>query len=60
MVFVEAKGGGGAKKKYAAHLVWEKGKERDELDIKGFDAIRRDNSLVTKNLQKILIVKAIL
>jgi DNA polymerase I len=52
MVFVEAKSGGGAKKKYAAHLVWEKGKERDELDIKGFDAIRRDNSLVTKNLQK--------
>lgn len=52
MVFVEAKKGGGAKKKYAAHLVWEKGKERDELDIKGFDAIRRDNSLVTKKLQK--------
>ena len=52
MVFVEAKSGGGAKKKYAAHLTWEKGKERDELDIKGFDAIRRDNSLVTKNLQK--------
>ena len=57
MVFVEAKGGGGAKKKYAAHLVWEKGKERDELDIKGFDAIRRDNSLVTKNLQKNVLNK---
>ena len=57
MVFVEAKSGGGAKKKYAAHLVWEKGKERDELDIKGFDAIRRDNSLVTKKLQKNVLNK---
>ena len=51
MLFVEAKGGGGAKKKYAAHQVWLKGKDIDEIEIKGFDAIRRDNSVITKSLQ---------
>ena len=28
-----------------------KGKEIDEVEIKGFDAIRRDNSVITKSLQ---------
>ena len=57
MVFVEAKGGGGAKKKYAAHQVWLKGKDVDIIEIKGFDAIRRDNSVITKNLQRELLDK---
>jgi len=55
MLFVEAKGGGGAKKKYAAHQVWLKGKDVDVIEIKGFDAIRRDNSVVTKELQRELL-----
>ena len=52
IVFVEAKGGGGAKKKYCANWTYMKGKEIDEVEIKGFDAIRRDNSVITKTLQR--------
>jgi len=52
IVFVEAKSGGGAKKKYCANWTYMKGKEIDEVEIKGFDAIRRDNSVITKSLQR--------
>jgi len=52
IVFVEAKSGGGAKKRYCANWTYMKGKNIDEVEIKGFDAIRRDNSVITKALQR--------
>ena len=52
VIFVESNSGEGAKKKYCANWTYMKGKEIDEVEIKGFDAIRRDNSVITKSLQR--------
>ncbi len=45
-IFVAAKGGGGAKKRYA--LLTEKG----ELKIKGFETVRRNASKIARSTQK--------
>jgi len=42
----------GVKKRYAGHVVWEDGKTVDYLHIKGFEYIRRDSSLVTREVQR--------
>jgi len=42
----------GVKKRYAGHVVWEDGKTVDYLHIVGFEYIRRDSSLVTREVQK--------
>ena len=42
----------GVKKRYAGHVVWEDGKEVDYLHIVGFEYIRRDSSLVTREVQR--------
>jgi len=42
----------GKKKRKAYHVVWEDGEYCDYLVIKGFESIRRDSSLVTRNVQR--------
>jgi len=42
----------GVKKRKAAHVIWEDGKWCDYLLIKGFEYIRRDSSLVTREVQR--------
>lgn len=40
------------KKKYAGHLVWKEGKDKNELSYMGLELKRSDNSIVTKNCLK--------
>ena len=42
----------GVKKRYAAKVVWKKGKQVNEIDIKGFEAIRTDSSKITQELEE--------
>jgi len=42
----------GVMKRKAAHVIWEDGGWCDYLLIKGFEYIRRDSSLVTREVQK--------
>ncbi len=42
----------GAKKRYAMHIVREDNKDVDYVIIKGFEFVRRDSSLVTRDVQR--------
>lgn len=55
----EGRGGEGTKKKYAQHLTWKKGKEVDQVQIKGFGYVRSDRAQVFKDAQEFAL-KAIL
>jgi DNA polymerase elongation subunit (family B) len=41
----------GVKKRYAALVQWEDGKECDYILVKGFEYVRRDSSVVCKEIQ---------
>jgi len=45
---IDASGKRAAKKKYCGHLVWEEGKDKDELNFKGLELKRSDQSLISK------------
>ncbi|MDY6775215.1 MAG: DNA polymerase domain-containing protein [Halobacteria archaeon] len=45
----------GKKKRYAGHLIWNEGKEVDEIDITGFEYKRSDVAQVTKDVQEEVI-----
>lgn len=42
----------GKKKRYAGHITWKEGKDKDSLDIVGFEYQRSDYSKVAKRLMK--------
>jgi len=42
----------GVKKRYAGYVIWEKGKEVDYIDVKGFELVRRDTPKFIANVQK--------
>lgn len=53
MIFGRKKGEQrGAKKRYAGLKIWEQGKWCDEIGITGFDAVRSDQSKLTKEAQQ--------
>ncbi|MGV9141910.1 MAG: DNA polymerase domain-containing protein, partial [Promethearchaeota archaeon] len=41
-----------AKKRYAGRKIWEEGKYTDELDVTGFEIVRTDESITTKEAQR--------
>jgi DNA polymerase I len=43
---------GGAKKRYAGHLVWKEGQQVDKIDITGFEMKRSDSSQITRQVQE--------
>lgn len=45
----------GAKKRYAARVVWEKGKQTDYIKYAGIEYVRTDQAKVTKEVQENLI-----
>ena len=51
IIYISNDKGEPVKKRYAARLVWEKGKPTDQLFVRGFDTRRSDASKVSKNLQ---------
>ena len=42
----------GAKKRYVAHVCWEGGQDVDYVWIRGFEAIKRDSSKLTRVMQR--------
>ena len=51
IVYIPKKDGDGAKKRYFARLIYEKGKPADQIYVRGLDYRRSDASKVTKNMQ---------
>jgi len=51
IVYIPKKDGDGAKKRYFARLVYEKGKITDQIYVRGLDYRRSDASKVTKDMQ---------
>lgn len=45
----------GVKKRYAGRVVWNEGKEVDDLTITGFEYVRSDTALITRRVQKRVI-----
>lgn len=43
---------GGAKKRYAGHLVWKEGQDVDKIDITGFEMKRSDSAPITREVQE--------
>lgn len=43
---------GGAKKRYAGHLVWKEGQDVDKIDITGFEMKRSDSAPITREIQE--------
>ncbi|HJJ42049.1 MAG TPA: DNA-directed DNA polymerase, partial [Methanocorpusculum sp.] len=43
---------GGAKKRYAGHLVWKEGQDIDRIDITGFEMKRSDSAPITREVQE--------
>jgi len=43
---------GGAKKRYAGHLIWKEGQDVDSIDITGFEMKRSDSAQVTREVQE--------
>lgn len=43
---------GGAKKRYAGHLIWKEGQEVDKIDITGFEMKRSDSAPITREVQE--------
>ena len=57
-IFVKNKNSNrGAKKRRALHLIWMKGYDCDEIEIKGFDYVRGNCSSITRKLQMKMIVE---
>ncbi|MEM4746099.1 MAG: DNA polymerase domain-containing protein [Metallosphaera sp.] len=46
----------GVKKRYVARVVWKKGITVDELDVKGFEAVRTDSAQITQDFEKALFM----
>ena len=42
--------GKGVKKKYCGHLIWEEGRDKDELNYKGLELKRSDQSNITRDV----------
>jgi len=53
VLYVKAKGEGGkaAKKRYAAHVIWDSGQKVDYIHIVGFDYVRGNTSKLTRKIQ---------
>lgn len=43
---------GGAKKRYAGHLVWKEGQDVDKIDITGLEIKRSDSAPITREVQE--------
>ncbi|MDV0444415.1 DNA-directed DNA polymerase [Methanorbis rubei] len=43
---------GGAKKRYAGHLIWKEGQEVNKIDITGFEMKRSDSAPITREVQE--------
>ncbi|MDO5844401.1 MAG: DNA-directed DNA polymerase [Methanocorpusculum sp.] len=43
---------GGAKKRYAGHLIWKEGQDVDKIDITGFEMKRSDSAPITREVQE--------
>ena len=43
---------GGAKKRYAGHLIWKEGQDVDSIDITGFEMKRSDSAQITREVQE--------
>lgn len=43
---------GGAKKRYAGHLIWKEGQDIDKIDITGFEMKRSDSAQITREVQE--------
>ncbi len=43
---------GGAKKRYAGHLIWKEGQDVDNIDITGFEMKRSDSAQITREVQE--------
>lgn len=50
IIFKKAVSGEVAKKRYAGHLIWKDGKDKDELDFTGIEIKRSDQANITKDL----------
>jgi DNA polymerase elongation subunit (family B)/intein/homing endonuclease len=48
LLFKSDKNGKGVKKKYCGHIIWEEGHEKDELNYKGLELKRSDQSNITR------------
>lgn len=46
----DSKGDKAAKKRYVGHLIWEEGRDTSELNYKGLELKRSDNSAITKEI----------
>lgn len=49
----------GRKKRYAGHIVWKEGKERDDVDIVGFEFKRSDYATIPKQIQEYVLDKIV-
>jgi len=43
---------GGKKKRYAGHLIWKEGQDRDDIDITGFESKRSDSPKLARDVMK--------
>lgn len=49
----------GRKKRYAGHIVWKEGKDRDDIDIVGFEFKRSDYATIPKQIQEYVLDKIV-
>lgn len=52
ILFKSDKNGEGVKKKYCGHLIWEEGRDKSELNYKGLELKRSDQSNITRDCLK--------
>lgn len=57
IIYILSEKGKPVKKRYAARLIWEKGKQTDQLYVRGFETRRSDASVISKNLQNTIFKK---